>query len=837
MKHSAKTLLLFTTALLASSLVNAQSLQLNEQGYLAMPGLNVTAFSDIYPDGHQTGITVIQHGSRVAANGDLRLETSPGQWSPVPKGGELKIDNKAQRISQTLSYPDDSKNRKGFNPIDYPDLHFSYTVSVTALQDNSFKISVDLAEALPAQWIGKVGFNFELFPGELFGKSWLMDDEAGLFNRQANGPFISDNDEILAQPLASGSRLVIAPESAKQRMLIESKSGQLSLLDGRANHNNGWFIVRSLVPAGATKNAIEWIVTPNVIKDWKYDAVVQVSQLGYATSQHKTAIIEQDGSDSQGDTVTLYRLAENGKQQVLQGKAKHWGKFLRYQYLSFDFSAVKQAGMYVLEYRGQTTHPFAISDEVYSRHAWQPTLEYFLPVQMCHMRVNEKYRVWHDHCHHDDALMSPVNLNHFDGYISGESTLSKFAPGERVPNLNKGGWHDAGDYDLRVESQIGTVWLLSKMVEEFGLNYDATMIDQAQEVVEIHQPDGKSDALQQIEHGLLTVLGGYKSLGRLYRGIIVPTVHQYVMLGDAGSQTDGLYQDNKLATSEKQGEFSGKSDDRWVFTEQNPERELYVSAGLAASARVMQDYNPSLAKDALDAAQAIYLAAVDFQNKQGDSNKTTWHNNQIFALSELLLATADKGYANELIGLQDYITANIAQTGWAVANVIQLLDNSAFILATNDSVATYQASLRKEALDSPFGVPYKPNIWGAGWDIQRFGVQQYFFHKGWPQHTTSDFYLNALNFVLGVHPGNNTMSFVSGVGSESALVAYGVNRAEWSHIPGGVISGTALIRPDLPELKIWPFFWQQTEYVMGGGATNYMFLALAADRLYSKQKN
>jgi hypothetical protein len=31
--------------------------------------------------------------------------------------------------------------------------------------------------------------------------------------------------------------------------------------------------------------------------------------------------------------------------------------------------------------------------------------------------------------------------------------------------------------------------------------------------------------------------------------------------------------------------------------------------------------------------------------------------------------------------------------------------------------------------------------------------------------------LNALNVLLGVHPGNNTMSFVSGVGPESALVA------------------------------------------------------------------
>lgn len=43
--------------------------------------------------------------------------------------------------------------------------------------------------------------------------------------------------------------------------------------------------------------------------------------------------------------------------------------------------------------------------------------------------------------------------------------------------------------------------------------------------------------------------------------------------------------------------------------------------------------------------------------------------------------------------------------------------------------------------------------------------------------------------------------------------------------------GPAIVGNDFPELKVWPFFWQQTEYVMGGGATNFMFLVLAADNL------
>ncbi len=88
--------------------------------------------------------------------------------------------------------------------------------------------------------------------------------------------------------------------------------------------------------------------------------------------------------------------------------------------------------------------------------------------------------------------------------------------------------------------------------------------------------------------------------------------------------------------------------------------------------------------------------------------------------------------------------------------------------------------------------------------------------------------------MLGNHPGQNTSSFASGVGSRSLNQAYGNNRADRSFIPGGVASGTGIIRPDFPELKEWPYFWQQTEYVMGGGATNFMFLVLAANHLLKK---
>lgn len=811
---------LFALTASASAQTN---LQINDLGYFEREGLNVTVFSDIYPDGHQTGVSIIQHGVRVAANGDLRLEISPGQWSPVPKGGELQINKDDQTITQKLWYPDSTKNRKGFNPINYPDLVLRYQVQVTAMSGNSFKISVDLEEPIPADWIGKVGFNMELFPGDLFGKAFLMDNQAGIFPAQANGPVEEYHGEYLAAPLAIGKKLVVAPEVEKQRIVIETQTEPLELWDGRTNHNNGWFIVRSVIPGNATRGAAEWVVTPNVVPGWKYQPVVQISQLGYHPQQPKIAVIEQDKTDEVVGDLILYRLTETGKQQVKTGKPDQWGQFLRYNYLTYDFSDVKDPGMYLVEYRAGSSSPFKIGTDVYDRHAWQPTMDYYLPVMMCHMRINEKYRVWHDWCHLDDALMAPVNVNHFDGYKQGPSTLTSFKPLEPVPGLNAGGWHDAGDYDLRVESQMGTVWLLSRMIEEFGLDYDATLIDQEQKLVEIHVPDGKSDALQQIEHGLLTVLGGYRSLGRLYRGIICPDLRQYVMLGDASAMTDNLVYDISLSPGQVKESHSSVRDDRLVFTEENPDRELSVAAGLSAASRVLRKSNPELSAECLKTALALW------EDSGGKARRTS---SKVFALAELILSTDDPVLKEKLVGMKEEIIENVGRNGWALGEVIHKIDNNKFKKDLSEAVANYQSELREKAAKSPFGVPYEPNIWGAGWTIQQFGVQQYFFYKGWPEHTTPDFFLSAMNFVLGVHPGENTSSFASGVGARSVTVAYGVNRADWSYIPGGVASGTALIRPDLPELKIWPFFWQQTEYVMGGGATNYMFLVMAANQLY-----
>jgi len=803
-----------------------ETLSLNELEYLEMTGLNVMLAHDFYPEGHQGGVSIIQNGLRVATNGDLRLEPTPGQWQPIPKVGERQVDKSTGEIWVEMSYPDSSRHLKGFNPIVYPDLQFAYTLKVKP-EGRSFRIIVDLEQPLPEEWIGKVGFNFELFPGILYGKSYILGNNQGVFPRQANGPLTPDDDGNLQMtPMATGQKLVVAPESDRQRMIIENPDGELTLIDGRGEHNNGWFVVRSIVKSGATKNAVNWLLTPSVIEGWVHEPVIQISQVGYHPGQEKVAVIEMDKNAKAISEISLIKFNEDGTQKFVKTETPlHWGTFLRYNYLNFDFTEVKEEGLYQLEYQGVKSEPFQISAEIFVRNVWQPTLEYFLPVQMCHMRINDRYQVWHDYCHMDDARMAPTNLNHFDGYLQGPSTLTKYKSGAHVPGLNIGGWHDAGDYDLRVESQIGESEILALAFEEFAVDYDQTTVDQKNQIVEMHRPDGKNDILQQIEHGVLSVVGGYDALGRLYRGIIAPTLRQYVLLGDGSAMTDNLVFNSSLDSGRVNQNFSGIADDRWVFTEENPGRELGTAAGLAASARALKAYNPQLS-----------LRCVDIAEKLWKSNEAAQPGRKLNAAVELLLTTGNKQYLNFIQENHAVLVKNPERSTWLLARVWDLLDDTTAKQVIQDSVIAYQAKVELAQTENPYGVPYKPNIWGAGWGIQEFGVQQYYLHSRFPEIFKSDYMLHAMDFILGCHPGTNNASFASGVGSKSVTVAYGVNRADWSYIPGGVVSGTALIRPDYPELLEWPYLWQQTEYVMGGGATNFMFLVLAANKTLNNSK-
>jgi len=799
-------------------------------GYFQRHGVDIMAFDDIYPEGHQSGVSIIMHGNRLATNGDVRFEPTPGQWQPVPKQGERTLDYDANTITTRLSFPDSERHLKGFNPMVYPDYAFDYKVTVKG-DGRKVIVTVDLDKPLPDEYVGKICFNLELFPGAFMGEHWIMDDKTGMFPHQPNGPVLvkASNyppqkdynplaaDDIIAEPYAVGHSFTVCPDNSLHCFSIESDVS-LKLYDGRMNHNNGWFVLSSEIPAGVTANAITWTIEPRTDESWRYKPVVQTSQVGYHPNQPKIAIVELDKRTLDYGDMQIYEVIPCGLLLELSSKGIdiEWGQFLRYKYVKFDFSELKKEGLYKIVYQNSESSVIRIASDVYDRGVWQPVLEYFLPVQMCHMRVNEKYRVWHDLCHNDDARMAPINHNHFDGYVQGESTLTKFNPGDEVPGLNVGGWHDAGDFDIRIESQSEEVYTLVLAYEAFGVDYDVTTIDQTTKTVEIHQPDGKNDILQQIEHGILSIVGAYFALGRFYRGIICNDLRQYVLLGDSAAMTDGI---------------KGGDDDRWVFTEDNPARELTAAAHIAAAAQALNGFNDELSAKSLQAAKEVYsITQVSDDDKQAKFAK-------IHAAAELFLTTGAPEYSDFICSQTEFITAEINTLGWIIARVEKAIGNSDFAAAIHHVLPTLKEMFDNESKETPYGIPYRPHIWGAGWGIQRLGFQYYFLHKAYPDIFDPAMIFSALNFVLGCHPGSNNISFASGIGVKSALVGYGLNRADWSYIPGGVISGTALIRPDFPELLTFPYLWQQVEYVMGGGSSHYMFLVLAAQSLLATAEN
>ncbi len=797
---------------------------LNAEEYFERPGLSVLVFHDYYPEGKQGGLEIIQHGERTAALGDVRLESAPGQWGKLPVPGKRLVDRAAARAEVPLRFEKENVD---------------YAVRVEADGD-ALLVTVDLARPLPAEFVGKAGFNLELFPTAYFGKAYSLGGHDGVFTRQGNGPALADGQGLRPVVIAKGPRFVAAPEDPMRRLVIESLNGDILYFDGRSQDTNGWFLVRTLIPAGAAKGAVRWRITPNAVPEWMRPPVIGMSQIGYHPGQDKRAVIELDPRAGALGEATLLKVdPEKGPVPVLAKPLARWGRFLRYDYAIFDFSSVREPGSYLVRYGDSTSSPFLISPSVYRHDVWQPTLETFLPVQMCHVRVIDRGRVWHGACHMDDVLQAPPNLDlaYIEGYRQGASTETTYAADQHIPGLDRGGWHDAADHDLAGGAQAWATQLLALCRESFGLDSDQTTVDTARLSVVLHVPDGKPDILQQVEHGVRYLLTGYRVAGHSFAGVSDPSLEQYGTLGEPAVVTDNRVFDPSLGVDEVRCDRSGRRDDRYAFTNRDTGMEYAAVAALAAASRVLRDFNDPLAQECLETAVRAWEfeqthPPARFPNPYVPDRADT---QEVMAAVELLLTTREARYADRLEALLPVVAERPDEVGWAAARALPLVKSAAFRKNLDRILGEYALKLDDELAGMPYGVPFKPQIWGVTWDIQDYAVRQYYLHKAYPRKFDRENLLRVLNYVLGCHPASNT-SLVSAVGAKSMTVAYGINLNDWTHIPGGGVSGPSLIRPDFPELKEpFPFLWQQAEYVLTGAAT-YVFTVLAADSLLNEAK-
>jgi hypothetical protein len=95
----------------------------------------------------------------------------------------------------------------------------------------------------------------------------------------------------------------------------------------------------------------------------------------------------------------------------------------------------------------------------------------------------------------------------------------------------------------------------------------------------------------------------------------------------------------------------------------------------------------------------------------------------------------------------------------------------------------------------------------------------YFLHKAFPDLVGPEYTLRAVNYILGTHPVSST-SYVAGVGTVSKTKTYSNNRGDNAYIPGAVIPGYIIIKPDFPEcIDDFGFLWFEHEAVVAGSAS------------------
>jgi len=127
------------------------------------------------------------------------------------------------------------------------------------------------------------------------------------------------------------------------------------------------------------------------------------------------------------------------------------------------------------------------------------------------------------------------------------------------------------------------------------------------------QPDGKPDVLQQVEHGVLSILGSYRGMGRLYRGIIVPTLQQYVLLAKKPTPPTICFMTHLLKPDERSATHSGKTDDpAWYSPSKIRSTRVQRNCrGWLWPVEWLKKLNPALAKECLAAAEALWKQERD----------------------------------------------------------------------------------------------------------------------------------------------------------------------------------------------------------------------------------
>ena len=813
----------------------AADLKLNDKEYFETQGVNVLVFSNTFNGGFNdeknSGIEIIHHGVRTVQGGAVRLNKTPEQWDLVPASPSRVVDSVNNSIEVTMRYAD---------------YDFDSRVVVTA-KGKAVEIAVYLDKPVPEFLAGKAGFNLEFLPSQYWGKTYLMDGRPNRFPRYAVSQTQAvSNDEKPRQfkgfrtyddrgtgefvdpmPLETGHSILIAPDAPERMIKINSDDAVLELYDGRMLAQNGWFVLRSVLPAGKTGKVVTWMVEPHAVPGWIREPNIGFSQVGYIPSQPKVAVIELDKTDTPLKTASIYRIEDDGSEKLAyKGNIDVWGMYYKYNYVKFDFSEVREPGVYYIKYGDYKTGNFIIDNSVYN---WitDATSDVWIPIHMNHMTVNEGYRIWHGEPFKEGYLQAPQS-DHFDLHSQGAQTNTKYKPYELIPGLNVGGYFDAGDFDIETGSNISVVQNMVAAWELFHPMRDETFVSEEQRYVDLHRPDGKPDLLQYIEHGVLNLLAQAENIGFMSQTLSNSVLDNYHHLGDAAAITDGLHYDPSLPKYVKSadGKRSGTPDDMWAFTNRNLNSDINAANMFAAASRVLKGYNDKLAARCLKQSKRLQEEATKLMSQRGAGvgMRGRQGGGNLAVNLQLYVATGEKSYIEQFEQqIWSALDRNVNNTIRTAMDAIPHMD-AAYKERLRPYVEKYKEYLEQVTANNPYGVPIGEGNWAGSGAVVTFGTTATFANLYFPDIIDKKYAYNAAAFMFGCHPYHN-YSLVATVGAaRPKQVFYGNNRADLSFIPGNVAPGLLFRKPDhFENFDDWPFLWGQNEGTIAGNTSYYIF--------------
>lgn len=833
----------------ACSKTPVTELKLNDKEYFEDRGVNVLVFSNTFSGGFNdeknSGIEIIHHGVRTVQGGAVRLSKTPEQWDLVPASPSRTVDAENNSIEVTMRYND---------------YDFDSRVVVTGI-GGAVEIAVWLDEPVPEFLAGKAGFNLEFLPSQYWGKTYFMDGRPNRFPRYAvSDTEVLPNREKPRQfkgfrtyddrgtdmfvdplPLETGHNMLIAPDAPERMIKITSDDALLELYDGRMIAQNGWFVLRSLLPAGKTGKVVTWIVEPHSVPGWIREPNIGFSQVGYVPSQPKVAVIELDKIDKPLSKASIYKVSDDGSEKlVYTGKTNVWGEYYKYNYVKFDFTTVTEPGVYFIKYGKNKTGNFIIDNSVYN---WitDATSDVWIPIHMNHVTVNEAYRIWHGEPFKEGYLQAPQS-DHFDLHSQGPNTNTKYKPLELIPGLNVGGFFDAGDFDIETGSNINVVQNLVEAWELFKPMRDATFVSEEQRYVDLHRPDGKPDILQYIEHGVLNLLAQAEIIGFMSQTLSNSVLDNYHHLGDAATITDGLHYDPRLPkyTKSADGKSSGTPDDMWAFTNRNPSQDFNAATMFAAASRVLTGYNDDLAKRCLTQSKRLMAEATELmsnrdQGRAGAAGRTRSMGNMATNL-QLYISTGEQSYLDQFeLQIWPALERSASGTIRTAMDAIPYMD-SEYKEKLRPYVEKFKEYMDTFDQNNPYGVPIGEGNWAGSGAVVNFGTTACFANLYFPDIIDKSYAYKAAAFMFGCHPYHN-YSLVATVGAARPKeVFYGNNRADFSFIPGNVAPGLLFRRPDhFENYDDWPFLWGQNEGTIAGN-TGYLIFGEAFKNLVNDNR-